>query len=248
MNELIKVTTNDNQEPIISGRDLHEFLEVDTPYSKWIQRMFEYGFIENTDYGVTDIFVHNSNGGKQTQIDHVLKLDMAKELSMIQRNEKGKQARQYFISIEKEFNSPEKIMARALKIADDTIKRLSFENKIKDQQIGEMKPKVDYVDMILKNKSLLTTTQISKDYGMSAVVMNSKLHDLGIQFKQSDQWLLYSKHHNKGYTSSYVLDLIGANGSPYTKMSTKWTQKGRLFLYELLKDNGILPTIERETV
>lgn len=89
MNNLIKITTNDNDEQLVSGRELHEFLGVATPYKKWVERMIEYGFAENTDFVVTDIFVHNSKGGKQFQADHVLKLDMAKEISMIQRTEKA---------------------------------------------------------------------------------------------------------------------------------------------------------------
>lgn len=103
MKELIKVTTNENNEQLVSGRELHEFLEVNTPYKKWFDRMSDYGFVENIDFLVTDIFVPNSNGGKQYQIDHAMKLDMAKEISMIQRTEKGKQARQYFIQVEKEY-------------------------------------------------------------------------------------------------------------------------------------------------
>lgn len=245
MNQLIPVQTNEQLEPIISGRDLHEFLGVDTPYPKWFQRMTEYGFDEDKDYLVTDIFVPNSNGGKQTQIDHALKLDMAKEISMIQRNEKGKEARQYFIAVEKEYNSPEKIMARALRIADETINRLSLVTKKQEQLIGELKPKADYLDAILKNKGLVTITQISKDYGMTGTAMNNKLHELGIQYKQSDQWLLYRAYQDKGYTFSETIDIVRSDGRPDVKMNTKWTQKGRLFLYELLKDNGILPTIER---
>ncbi|GAB7568087.1 hypothetical protein MUSASHINO07_06370 [Gemella sp. Musashino-2025] len=83
MREIIKIELNENQEPIVSGRILHEVLEVKTPYHKWIERMFEYGFEENRDYLVTDIFVHNSNGGRQTMIDHVIKFDMAKEIAML---------------------------------------------------------------------------------------------------------------------------------------------------------------------
>ena len=119
MNELIKVEINENQEPVISGRELHEKLEIDTPFRIWFPRMCEYGFSENIDY-TPYIFVHPKNN--QETIDYILKLDMAKEISMIQRNEKGKQIRKYFIEVEKEFNSPDKIMARGLLIADKTIK------------------------------------------------------------------------------------------------------------------------------
>ncbi len=246
VNELIKIETNENMEPVVSGRELHYKLGIETPYSKWFNRMCEYGFVENVDYAVTDIFVHNSNGGKQNILDHVIKIDMAKELAMIQRNEKGKVARQYFIDVERKYNSPDMIMQRALRIADERVSNLLLENKFKDQQIAELKPKADYTDRILQNKKLVTITQISKDYGMSGKALNDKLHQLGVQYKQSGQWLLYARYHNRGYTHSETIDITRSNGLDDTVMNTKWTQKGRLFLYDLLKKNGILPVIEKK--
>ena len=118
-------------------------------------------------------------------------------------------------------------------------------NAKQSQVIGELKPKADYTDRILKNKGLVTITQISKDYAMSSQAMNKILHDLGIQYKQSGQWLLYREHQGKGYTHSETVEIIRSNGMPDIKMNTKWTQKGRLFLYELLKNNGILPDVEK---
>ena len=114
------------------------------------------------------------------------------------------------------------------------------------QIIGELKPKADYMDRILKNKGLVTITQIAKDYGMSGQAMNKLLHDLGVQYKQSGQWLLYREHHGKGYTHSETVEIIRSDGREDVKMNTKWTQKGRLFLYELLKENGVLPVIEQQ--
>jgi anti-repressor protein len=113
------------------------------------------------------------------------------------------------------------------------------------QIIGELKPKADYMDRILKNKGLVTITQIAKDYGMSGQAMNKLLNDLGVQYKQSGQWLLYREHHGKGYTHSETVEIIRSDGREDVKMNTKWTQKGRLFLYELLKENGVLPVIEK---
>lgn len=120
MNELIQVKVNKNNEQVVSGRDVHEFLEINTPYVKWFNRMLEYGFEENIDYLVTDIFVHNSKGGRQTQIDHILKMDMAKEICMIQRTEKGRKARRYFIEIEKAWNDPQKVLERANNITKES--------------------------------------------------------------------------------------------------------------------------------
>lgn len=245
MNELIRVQTNDEQEPIISARDLYEFLEVNSKYNDWFNRMTEYGFSEDIDFQAIAQKKVTAQGNETTFIDHALKLDMAKEISMIQRNEKGKEARQYFISVEREYNSPEKIMARALRIADETINRLSLVTKKQEQVIGELKPKADYVDRILKNPGLVTITQIAKDYGMSGSSLNKKLNELGVQYKQSEQWLLYRKYQDKGYTFSETMEIVRSDGRPDVKMNTKWTQKGRLFLYELLKENGILPSIEK---
>lgn len=116
---------------------------------------------------------------------------------------------------------------------------------MKDQQIAELKPKADYTDAILKNKGLVTTTAIAKDYGMSASTFNQKLHEFGVQYKQSGQWFLYSKYQDKGYTHSETVDITHTDGRKDVKMNTKWTQKGRLFLYNLLKGQNIVPMIEK---
>ena len=125
---------------------------------------------------------------------------------------------------------------------------LQTEVNVKDQIIGELKPRADYTDKILKNTGLVTMTQIAKDYGMTGQAMNKLLHDLGVQYKQSGQWLLYSKYHGMGYTHSETVDIVRSDGRPDVKMNTKWTQKGRLFLYNLLKENGVVPVIEQDDV
>lgn len=122
---------------------------------------------------------------------------------------------------------------------------LSLQNARQAQIIHELKPKADYTDRILQNRGLVTITQIAKDYGMSGEAMNALLHELGVQYKQSDQWLLYAKYQSKGYTHSHTIDIVRSDGSPDVKMNTKWTQKGRLFLYNLLRMHGTLPMIER---
>ena len=124
---------------------------------------------------------------------------------------------------------------------------LQLENAQSKQIINELKPKADYTDLILKNKGLVTITQISKDYGMSGQEMNKTLHDLKVQYKQNKQWLLYSNIQKNGYTHSETIVFKHSDGRADVNMITKWTQKGRLFLYDLLKSkNGILPLIERE--
>lgn len=120
------------------------------------------------------------------------------------------------------------------------------ELKISHQIIGELKPKVDYLDLILKGKELVTITQIAKDYGMSAVKFNVILHNHRIQYLMNGQWLLYSEYHSKGYTSSISVPITRTDGRREVSMHTKWTQKGRMFLYNFLKEKGILPMIERD--
>ena len=244
MNDLIAINY-DTDKPTVSGRELHEALEIETPYHKWFPRMCEYGFTENEDYSVTDIFVPNSNGGKQTQMNHQLTIPMAKEICMLQRNEKGKEFRQYFIKVEEAWNSPEMIMKRALEIANRKVQELETTVAVRDQQISELTPKASYYDVVLSCKDAISTTEIAKDYGKSAKWLNKLLHEKGIQFRQGDIWLLYQKYAEKGYTITKTQTYSGNDGAVHSKLHTYWTQKGRLFIYELLKAAGILPTIER---
>lgn len=246
MNNLISVNLNDKNEPVVSGRQLHEVLGVKTRYDNWFNRMTEYGFTENQDYLVTSIFGHNSNGGRQNKVDHILKLDMAKEIAMIQRTDKGKEVRQYFIQIEKEFNSPDKIIARALLLSNDKVLKLESRVEFLEAELEEAQKQARYLDLIIESKASLRVTQIAADYGMSAHKFNKLLHDLGVQHKVNGQWILYKRHMGKGYTDSATFDFMDNRGQARTHITTTWTQKGRLFLYELLKENGILPLIERD--
>lgn len=133
MNNLINVTLNENQEPVVSGRQLHQVLGVKTRYDNWFNRMTEYGFTENQDYLVTSIFGHNSKGGKQSKVDHVLKLDMAKEIAMIQRTDKGKEVRQYFIQVEKDLTVLRKSWLELLKLL--TVKLLNLKQQLKSKNL-----------------------------------------------------------------------------------------------------------------
>lgn len=153
MNELIPITYH-NDDPAVSARDLHEFLEVGSEYSHWFKRMCEYGFAEGQDY--SPFLTDRSDGqpGKPRQ-DAILTIDMAKEICMLQRNEKGKIARQYFLELEKDWNSPEKIMARALRIADKRIKAL-------EAQTESNRPKVLFADSVTASKSSVLVGEMAK--------------------------------------------------------------------------------------
>ncbi len=133
-----------------------------------------------------------------------------------------------------------------LEAKNKQVKELTETCSQQQQVIGELKPKADYVDKILKSDSLVTITQIAKDYGMSGQGMNEVLHDLHIIYSCNKQWLLYSQHQAKGYTFSETVDIPREDGTTKVVMNTKWTQKGRLFLYETLKKRNLLPLIERK--
>ncbi|WP_046655353.1 phage antirepressor KilAC domain-containing protein [Paenibacillus larvae] len=242
MNQLIPTHSNENGNLLVSGRDLHEFLEIGTEYRKWFGRMVEYGFAENVDF-VRVTQKCPTPGGMQEIVDHHIKIEMAKEISMIQRNDKGKKARQYFLDLERKWNSPEMVIKRAHEYLEQKVAALTTDKLVLTQQVNELQPKASYYDMVLQNKSLLSVSKIAKDYGMSAIAFNQKLHELKVQYKQGDIWLLYAKYQDKGYTQTdtYVID------AENSKVNTKWTQKGRLFIYDLLKQQGILPVIERES-
>ena len=248
MNELINIKTSETGEPSVSGRELHEFLGVTTRYNDWFPRMVEYGFTEGKDFNLLKNEQVRFEGNREVTrelIDHLLTIDMAKEICMIQRTEVGKQARQYFIQVEKDYNSPEKIMARALRIAEKELSTLRLETKVQAQQIAELQPKATYYDLILQCPSLLSVTEIAKDYGLSAKGLNKILHEQGVQFNQSGVWFLYSKYQDKGYTSTKTQNYNRPNGTQGSRVHTYWTQKGRIFLYGVLKEIGCLPLIER---
>lgn len=152
------VTLNESHEPIVSGRTLHRELGVGTEYAKWMTRMTEYGFVEGQDFNSVKIDEVRQEGNRHVKreiTDHALKLDMAKEIAMIQRTEKGKEVRQYFIQVEKEYNSPEKIMARALLMANNKVLTL-------ETQVEELKPKALFADAVAASKTSILIGELAK--------------------------------------------------------------------------------------
>lgn len=117
-----------------------------------------------------------------------------------------------------------------------------------EQRVKEYEPKLTYLDQILQSKDAVTITQIAKDYGLSGTALNQILHEERVQYKQNKQWLLYSKYQDKGFTKSMTLDILRNNGEREVKMNTRWTQKGRLFIHELLGKRGIVPFMDRDSV
>lgn len=231
MNDLIPIITKDNGDIAVSGRMLHEFLEVKTQYSKWFERMAEYGFAENIDYLLVSQKCPTNNPKNPTteRIDHVLKLDMAKEISMLQRTEKGKMARQYFIEVEKRYNSPEMSMARGLKAAEML---LASQEKL----IEEMKPKALFADAVSASKTTILIGDLAK-------LLKQNGYETGQQrlFKQlrDEEFLIKQKGASWNMPTQKSMDLglfevkesthVNPDGSTRITKTTKVTGKGQTY-------------------
>lgn len=249
LNNLIPISYDNPERPTVSGRELHDFLNIETPYVKWFNRMTEYGFTEGEDYAeVLDKIVQNPKEGGRPATDHQLTIPMAKELCMIQRNERGKQARQYFLAVEAQWNSPEAVMRRAVLIAQKQNDQLKAANRQLLAENNDLKPDAEYARAVCVGKNCRTTTTLAKDYGLSTEKLNSILHGLKIQYKTSDgQWVLYAKYCGKGYTKNRKSTPFQhkSTGEWDTKNTTVWTEAGQRFIYEQLKVVGMLPSVER---
>ena len=149
-------------------------------------------------------------------------------------------------TLERAIAEPDFLIQLATTLKEEKAKRLEAEQQCEAQKqiIGEMEKKVSYLDLILSSTSTMTITQIAQDYGMSGQRMNKLLHGLRIQYKVGEQWILYAEYKDKCYVSSETIHFVTSEGIPCTTLNTKWTQKGRLFLYDILKKEGILPKME----
>lgn len=226
MNDLktIDIKLNNDLEPMVVGRDLHKMLEVATPYDKWFPRMAEYGFMEGEDFST---FLSESTGGRPA-VDHLIKLDMAKELCMIQRTEKGKQARQYFIQIEKDYNSPEKIMARALQIAQKEISSLKIE-------CASMKPKALFADAVSASHTSILIGELAKLIKQNGVNIGQTrlfewLRDKGYLMKSgSSRNMPTQRSMEQGLFEIKESSYINSEGVTVVTKTTKVTGKGQIY-------------------
>lgn len=244
MNELIRIDFKDDN-AVVSARELHRSLEVKTRFSQWVNQNFKM-FKEGEDFTSVVGTTLVNNGAVRKLQDYAVTIRMAEHLAMMSKTNKGHEVREYFIQVEKDFNSPEKIMARALLMADKKIKLLENENENLLIELEEATKNADYLDLILQTKDSLTITQIAQDYGMSARKMNQLLKQERIQRIVNGQWVLYAKYLGKGYVSSRTFDYVGKDGKTHSNVSTVWTQLGRRFLYDKLKAIDVLPIIEQE--
>ena len=233
MEELIKVTKDDKGISVVSGRELHDFLEVTERYSSWFLRMTKYGFEKSVDYVGCKVF---NTLAKQELQDHALTLDMAKEISMIQRTDKGKQARQYFIEVEKAYKQGQTQYKLPQTFSEALIE---LAKEVKKNEV--LKPKADKYDRYLSSKGLITITEIAKEYGMSGRELNKFLHDKGIIYKKGNKWFIYQRYANDGLVGYEIF----MPEDREIRRTLKWTTKGEQFIRSLLEDESIVPVLER---
>lgn len=248
-NELIKVTVKNDQQ-LVSARDLYKGLGIKRRFSAWWEQNsseFELG----VDYeGVLKSTPYNplySDKVQEVQ-DYALTIDMAKQLCLLSRTKKGKEYREYLIEIEKKWNDPQNVVQRAMDILHSENLQLKLENKSLSRQLEESNKKASYLDVILGTTDAMVTTQIAMDYGYSAVKFNKLLHQLGIQHKVNGQWILYKAYMGKKYTTTKLHTYTDKHGKDHAKPLTAWTQKGRRLIYDILRENDVLPLIEREDI
>lgn len=241
MEKMLIPINYDGEQPTVSARDLHEGLEVKSNFTTWFDRMCEYGFTEN-DYKKCFPKMESGLNGGQNMVDYQISVDMAKQICMIQRSEKGKQYRQYFIDLEKAWNTPEQVMARALKLADRTIDTLKEDNKKLIEENERMKPKEIFADAVSASTSSILIGDLAKLLRQNGV-------DTG-------QKRLFEQLRNEGYlmktgssrnmpTQRYVADglfqiketvISNPDGSVRMTKTTKVTGKGQqYFLNKYLK-------------
>lgn len=214
MNKLLKINTTDSERITVSARELHKALEVNTDFNHWFTRMCEYGFEDGKDFAT---FLSESTGGRPSQ-DAQITVDMAKEIAMLQRTEKGKEVRKYFIQIEKEWNSPERVMARALTIANKTIETLKIEN-------SEMKPKADYFDNLVERNLLTNFRDTAKELGLRQTdLINNLIEDGYVYRDQKSKLKPYAKY---GKTGKGLFELKEFSKNDHSDVQTLITPKGR---------------------
>ena len=241
MNELIKITENDKGTKLVSARELYNFLEIKTDFSEWCRRMFEYGFEQEKDF--TPI-LGKSTGGRPS-IDYAMTLDTSKEISMLQRSEKGKEARQYFIACERKLKNVFQLpttFSEALKLAAQQAEEIENKNKELHQVNEVLKiqaPKVVFADSVIGSSNSILIRQFAKD-----------LCDSGFEIGQNRvfDWFRDKKYlnpQNEPYQNFIAMGLfevitraVGSGTDTFTTKTTKITGKGSVYFAEKIKNNN----------
>ncbi len=235
------------EEPLFLAKDVAEWIEYDlSSINKLVQNVDDEEKVRS---------IIPTLGGEQEM--WMLTEDGVYEVLMQSRKPKAKLFKKEVKSILKSIRlnggyianqeqlTPEQIVANALIVAQNIINNQNRQIEEMSVKMSELEKKSDYLDLILESKETVTVTQIAQDYGMSAKVFNKILMKLGIQHKVNGQWILYAKYLGEGYVHSKTVSITRSNGMKDTVMNTEWKQKGRIFLYNLLKDNGYIPLIEQ---
>ena len=235
MNELLRINYN-TEMPTVSARDLHEKLNIGTQYTKWVERMAEYGFSENVDFQAISQKRLTAQGNETTYIDHNISIDMAKQICMIQRSPEGKQIRQYFIDLEKAWNTPEQIMARALKMADKTIDELKESNAVLLADNQRMKPKEIFADAVATSHTSILIGDLAKLLKQNGIEIGQKrlfnwLRENGylIKRKGSDWNMPTQKSMDLGIIEIKESTVNNPDGSVRINKTPKVTGKGQQY-------------------
>lgn len=232
MNELIKINYESDR-PTVLARDLHEFLEVETPFNKWFSRMCEYGFTDGADF---QTFLSESTGGRPAT-DAQITIDMAKEICMLQRNEKGKQARQYFLQLEKAWNDPDMIMARALKFAEGKLRLAEAKISGLQSELDVAQPKADFYDTFVSPNKCTGLRDTAKELGISErKFVNFLIDEKYLYRTPAKQLRPYAKKSNEGlfetkdwYTKSDIVSV-----------RVLFTPQGKQFFHKKLVEKGLI--------
>lgn len=236
LENLIKIEER-NGEQLVSGRDLHEFLEIGTPYKKWFDRMCEYGFSENVDFITVGQKCPIANGGFQEITEHLMKISMAKELSMLQRNERGKQAREYFIKCEEAWNSEDMVLARALQIQNKKILGYKEHIEVLENKIKEDAPRVSFAETIEKASDCILVREFSKIIANEGIHLGEKslykwFREKGFIFKNSTEPMQSAVQRGLFKVSERVIKAVTGD---IVRSTTKITGKGQVYFLGLLK-------------
>jgi len=237
-NAIAPIFDNENGEVRISGRQLHMFLEVQTPYAKWFDRMTEYGFTEGTDFW-TNLSKTSSELGGRPATDHLMTLSMAKELAMLQRTEKGKEARRYFIHIEEEWNTPERVMARALRFSERILSDTKALLADAQEQIERDRPKVLFADSVSASHTTILIGELAKiikqngvDMGQNRLFQWMRENGYLVSRQGSDYNMPTQRSMELGLFTIKETTITHADGHPSINKTTKVTGKGQVYFVE----------------
>lgn len=237
-NAIAPIFDNENGEVRISGRQLHMFLEVQTPYAKWFDRMTEYGFTESADFW-TNLSKTSSELGGRPATDHLMTLSMAKELAMLQRTEKGKEARRYFIRIEEEWNTPERVMARALRFSERILSDTKALLADAQEQIERDRPKVLFADSVSASHTTILIGELAKIIKQNGVDMGQNrlfqwMRDNGylVSRQGSDYNMPTQRSMELGLFTIKETTITHADGHTSINKTTKVTGKGQVYFVE----------------